>query len=77
MRRIGLVLLFALGLGVGCAAGVAMQPQVAGAQAPEGVTRWEYVCDIAAEKKMNELGKQGWEGFGLGNNVVCFKRPLP
>jgi hypothetical protein len=49
MKKLGIVLVFGVGVGVGCAAGTAVQPRVAEAQAPEAqspeaVTRWEYKC---------------------------------
>ncbi len=39
------------------------------------ITKWEYISIDWNNKKLAELGKQGWEGFGYGNGVVALKRP--
>ena len=82
MKQLGIVLVFGLGVGVGCAAGTAVQTQVAEAQGPAGVQRWEYKCfnrvnPGPVEKEADFLGVEGWEMVASTGGTWCFKRPLP
>ena len=82
---IGLALLVAYL--IGCATARVGPPQVASAQAPAGVARWEYFCTEGYNagtimERANEAGQAGWEMAGaVGSQRVaglwCFKRPLP
>ena len=81
MRHFGIVFVFALGLGIGCAAGTAVQPQVAEAQvdeaqAPSGARGWA-VETANRGAKAAALGAEGWEPFAVQGTLVYFKRPLP
>jgi hypothetical protein len=86
MKKLGIVLVFGVGVGVGCAAGTAVQPQVAEAQvdeaqvdeaqAPSGGHGWEFRC--AVHKKAVELAAAGWEPYAVNEgNYHCLRRPLP
>ena len=70
---------------LGCATGAATNNILsrAEAQAPAGVTRWEYKCVAGLRwgAGMNALGAGGWElastsAPGGDGSDLCFKRPL-
>jgi hypothetical protein len=76
MRSMMIVATFVLG----CATGAATSSVIgsAGAAAPPGVTRWEYLCgERVGGKFANESGAEGWEMVGFAGSTTCFKRPLP
>lgn len=91
MRRLWIMSVLALGVGIGCvAATVAQNFIVPPVRAGTDPVRWEYTCfkgyvwgsgpldpDDVLEKA-NPLGQQGWEMVsGDGAGAYCFKRPLP
>lgn len=40
------------------------------------ITKWEYTSvSINDENKLQELGKQGWEGISSDNGTIVLKRP--
>ena len=45
--------------------------------------RWEHLCfgnflsSDGASEGIAEAGSQGWEMVGIGESVICFKRPAP
>lgn len=70
---------------VGCATARVAPTPMAVAQAPVGMSRWEYFCTDGYNadtimQRANQAGAEGWEMVGgVGSTRVpglwCFKRP--
>ena len=81
-RILGVVAVFGLGVGFGCAAAPFVVPK-ASAQQAATLTKWEVNCfknnDTAeAVANANRLGGENWEMLGVSSgptDLYCFKRP--
>jgi hypothetical protein len=75
-RILGVVAVFGLGVGFGCAAAPLVVPK-ANAQQAGVLSKWEYFCTTERDADTaNKVGAEGWELVGLiGTADVCFKRP--
>lgn len=83
-RLLGIVAVFGLGIGIGCAAAPLIVPKASAQQAL--LPSWEYIClerptrdPEASTAQANKLGAQRWEVALLEplNGEWCFKRQKP
>lgn len=79
IRVLGVVAVFGLGVGIGCAAAPVVVP-TASAQQTAQLSKWEYKCERNLDDdERNALGAERWEMVGIAHSstsmFACFKRP--
>jgi hypothetical protein len=80
IRVLGVMAVFGLGVGIGCAGAPLVVPRASAQQAAR-LTKWEYYCiDTMHAPALNQYGAQGWELAATtvepsnGTKAVCLKR---